>query len=334
MSNTVQFNARTNRPKTWDHLEKARKVPTEYEVLTPNLHWRNRAGSNPFEFHSELPANAWYMKNSRNGRLSHTDWNAFRDPLQIVYRTYNIIQDTKESYVDGVLSEYSEQGHDLQLSREWVEKLATLYAPLRYPLHALQMASSYVVHMAPATSITNCAAFQAADCLRWVSRIAYRTRELSKAYPSMGFSKDERTLWEEHRAWQGFRELLERALIAYDWGESFVAVNAFAKIAIDEACLRQFGIVGQEQGDAMIRLLCDAQLEDSERSRRWTESLIRFALANSSNRAVLADWTSKWRPLAEKAVVDFCEALPNPEIAVKEASLGLRQTWARLGLPS
>jgi toluene monooxygenase system protein E len=339
MSNTQQLSqqttARTVRPKTWEHLERARKVPTEYEILTPNLHWRNRAGLTPFEFHSDLPANVWYTKNSRNSRISHRDWNEFRDPVQLVYRTYNISQDTHESYIDGLLHEYSEQKHDEQLTVEWVKKLATLYAPLRYPLHALQMASSYIVHMAPATSISNCAAFQAADSYRWISRIAYRTRELSKTHPEIGFGEKERQLWEEHSAWQGLRELLERALTAYDWGESFFAVNAFAKIAIDEACLRQFGVVGQQQGDGLIRLLCDAQLQDSERSRRWTESLIRFCLSdNPANEAAVIEWSARWRPLAEQAVAVFCQSLPDPEAITDGAKDGLRQAWERLGLPS
>ncbi|RTZ91856.1 MAG: hypothetical protein DSY92_03575, partial [Planctomycetota bacterium] len=52
-----------------------------------------------------------------------------------------------------------------KLQSERLETLALLYTPGRYPLHALQMGSAYLVQMAPASTIINCAMLQAADQL-------------------------------------------------------------------------------------------------------------------------------------------------------------------------
>jgi toluene monooxygenase system protein E len=266
--------------------------------------------------------NKWYRKHGRETALRHNDWNAFQDPNSLVYRTYNIVQDTQETYVDGLLNEHNEIGYDRRLPSMWVDTLHSLYTPSRYLQHAVQMASAYLVHMAPASSISICAAFQMGDALRWISRIAYRTRELERAFPSYGFARDERQMWEEHAAWQGFRELLEKIMVVYDWDETFFALNAIAKIAIDEACLRQLGGAAQQHGDPLLRLLCDSQLEDSFRSRHWTAALIKLLTEEESNRRVLREWQEKWSVLADAAMTAFCEHLPTGDEALRAARAG------------
>ena len=69
------------------------------------------------------------------------------------------------------------------LTDEWVRFLDRWYAPLRYPVHGLQMLAAYVAQMAPASRVTNCAAFQSADELRRVQRLAYRTAQLGGRRP-------------------------------------------------------------------------------------------------------------------------------------------------------
>jgi hypothetical protein len=119
---------------------------------------------------------------------------------------------------------------------------------------------------------------------------------LAKHHPDKGFGKNERRSWEDDEAWQGFPELM---LVAYDWAETFVALNVVAKPAID-AFLRQLGAAAEKSGDMLLKMLTDAQLRDSERSRRWTTELVRFAQQNDSNQKVIAEWTRKWVPLADK----------------------------------
>ena len=103
--------------------------------------------------------------------------------------------------------------------------LERLYTPRRFLQMALQMGAAYLVQIAPASTITACAGFQDGDEFRWLSRCAYRARELQRAHPSRGFGTTERRSWEEEPAWQGFRELLEKTLATYDWGEHFVAAT-------------------------------------------------------------------------------------------------------------
>ena len=314
--------------KTWSHLAEQRRRPSEYETVSTNLLWSTDDES-PFSLSPDIDMNKWYLKYRNNSPLKHDSWDAFRDPDGIVYRSYNVIQDGQESYVDGLLGEYEKIQHDSRLSTAWINALGRLYTPARYPIHCLQMSSAYLVQIVPASTIENCAIFQAADQLRWVSRIAYRTRELANAYPNSGFIENERAYWEDEPCWQGFRELIERVLATYDWAEHFVALNIVAKPAFDEAFVRQLSQSAQRGDDMLLAQLLAAQWIDSERSRRWTKALVDFARQTEGNSALLADWVSKWTALGNGAIEAYCDALPdNPKAAqvAKEAAEEFRAT--------
>ncbi len=316
--------------KTWSHLAKQRRKPSEYEIVSTNLLW-STDDPTPWALSPEIPMNKWYIKYRNESALRHEDWDAFRDPDQMIYRTYNVMQDGQETYVDGLLEEHSRNEHDSGLSAEWVAALGRLYTPARYPLHALQMGSSYLVQIVPSSTIENCAMFQAADQLRWVSRVAYRTKELADAYPEAGFIERERGYWEDDACWQGFRELMERALATYDWAEHFVALNLVAKPALDEAFIRQLGQSARRNADTLLAQLLDAQWIDSERCRRWTKALVDFARQTDGNDAVLADWVAKWAALGDAAIDAYCAALPDNPDGAEAAKTAAREFRTTLG---
>ncbi len=253
----------------------------------------------------------WYKQYRNQSPLRHADWDAFRDPDEMIYRSYNIVQDGQENYVLGLFDQFNERGHDQMLEADWVRVLAHSYSPTRYVFHALQMGSAYVHQMAPSSTITNCATYTSADHLRWVTHTAYRTRELANAFPNFGFGEQERAIWEQDPRWQGFRELLETALVTWDWAESFTAFFLVAKPAIEEALLVEFGNLARTHGDLLLGLLTQAQMRDAERHRRWVAALVKMALQTAGNREVLMTWYRRWVPIAEAAVTSFCASFPS-----------------------
>jgi toluene monooxygenase system protein E len=253
----------------------------------------------------------WYRRYRNKSPLRHPDWDAFRDPDELIYRTYNIVQDGQENYVQGLFDQFSDRGHDAMLTADWADLLLRCYTPCRYLFHALQMGSAYVHQMAPASTITNCATYTTADHLRWLTHTAYRTCELGQTFPYIGFAAQERSLWENAAHWQGFRELLERALVAWDWGESFTAFMLVIKPAVEETVLVQLGNLARAHDDTLLGLLSQAQMRDAERHRRWTQALVNFALSQDGNRQVLQGWLDKWTPLAARAVDMYCAAFPS-----------------------
>src|SRR5438132_393631 len=145
-------------------------------------------------------------------------------------------------------------------------------------MRALQMSQPDLGALAPASTITNCAAFATGDLLRRVSLIAYRTSQLRAAHPSAGFAEGERQVWENHPDWQPARRALELALVAYDWAECLTAVNLVLRPTLDEMLLHQLGLVAQTSGDHLTWLLLGNLAVDTERSAGWSAALARPAV--------------------------------------------------------
>lgn len=317
--------------KTWSHLAERRRKPSEYEVVSTDLIFNLANPEAPFELDSNIAMAQWFKRYRNAGALTHPDWGAFRDPDEIVYRTYNLLQDGQETYVYGLLDQFSSRGHDAMLAHPWAGTLARLYTPARFLFHALQMGAAYLAHIAPASTILNCAAFQMADSFRWATHTAYRTKELSYTFKDLGFGRDERQHWEQDPAWQGWRRLIEQALVAWDWGESFVALNLVVRPAVEEAVLRGLGQAGRNNGDTLLGLLTDAQLADAQRHHRWAAKLVAMALEQETNRAVIAGWLDKWAPMADEAIEAYCAALPDMPGAGVEASAAARNFRSTIG---
>ncbi|SDG38603.1 toluene monooxygenase system protein E [Pseudomonas benzenivorans] len=318
--------------KTWSHLAARRRKPSEYEIVTTNLHYSTRDTNAPWELDPELFMNRWYKQYRNDSPLKHDDWNAFRDPEEIVYRTYNLMQDGQESYVYGLFDQFNAREHDKSLEKTWAGTLARIYTPARYLFHTLQMGSAYVGQMAPASTITNCTYFQMADSLRWLSHTAYRTKEMSLTFEDKGFGRTERAYWETEPVWQGFRELMEKVLVTWDWAEAFVALNLVAKPAVEESVLRKLGESARHNGDILLGLLTDAQLLDAARHRRWATALVKMALEKDDNREVIKGWIAKWEPLADKAIEAYCGALDDVPGAAEAAIRATREFRSGLGL--
>lgn len=318
--------------KTWSHLADRRRRPSEYEIVSTNLHYSTDNPDCPWELDPNIHMNDWYRKYRNDSPLQHDDWNAFRDPDEVVYRTYNLIQDGQETYVKGLFDQFNDREHDEGLEGDWVKVLAKAYTPARYLYHTVQMGSVYIMQMAPASTITNCAAFQTGDSLRWLSHTAYRTAELAKTHAKAGFGENEREIWEGDGAWQGFRELMEKVLVAWDWGEAFTAVNLVAKPAVEAALLGQLGDAARHNGDTLLGLLSQAQMRDAERHRRWAGALVAMALQKNGNKDVLGKWIKKWQPLADKAIDAYCELIPDSPDAAKTAKKVVADYHKSLGL--
>ena len=318
--------------KTWSHLATRRRKPSEYEIVSANLHYNDKRPDSPYELSPDMFMNTWYKQNTFGTALKHADWNAFRDPEEVVYRTYNLMQDGQETYVFGLFDQFNEREHDKALDPRWAGTLARLYTPARYLFHTLQMASAYVGQVSPASTITNCHYFQMADSLRWLSHTAYRTRELSQVFADKGFGVDERRYWEEDPAWQGFRELMEKALTVWDWGEAIVVLNLVVMPAVEEAVLRRLGEAARHNGDTLLGLLTDAQLIDAARHRRWTAAFVAMALQTPGNLALIQSWIAKWEPLADRAIDAYCAALPDVPGAAEAAKAATRDLRRSLAL--
>jgi toluene monooxygenase system protein E len=292
--------------KTYTRLTTGRRIPTEYELMSTDLHYNY---PRRFELPASNPVIDWYYRNREGSALQARDWDQFADPRSTTYRIYTQLQDGREDVVDGLLREIDETEYDARLDDEWVRFLDRWYSPLRFPVHGLQMLAAYVAQMAPSSRITNCASFQMGDEMRRVQRIAYRTVQLAGPPFDDEAAARQRAAWEEAAAFQPLRELIERALVAYDWGESFIVTNAVIKPRIDRLVNQDIaGTLATANGDPILTSIHFSLDEDAHWHREWTAALIRRIVDdNTANAEVVSGWIEKWSPLASEALEAFAD---------------------------
>lgn len=310
------------RRRTWSAFGDIRKLPSEYEIVTHDTNYTTRKNRDAaLEQNPSSVANLWFLTFRDKSQLRADDWLGFRDPDEMTYRSYVTVQKRQEMVVSGILEEYAAKGRDKELEPGWCRTLATIFTPVRYPLHGLQMCAAYVGQMAPSSYVTNCAAFTAADLLRRVSLVAYRTRELGRTFPETGFATKEREQWEAGPAWQGTRRAVEQALTMYDWAESFAAVNLALRPTLDDVWLRQLGEMARAHDDDQTWLLVSNLELDARRCRRWSVALAQYAIAaRPENAAVLQKWVDVWGARADEAVRGLAQIFATtPEKARSEA---------------
>ncbi|MGO9784153.1 MAG: hypothetical protein ACLPQY_31000 [Streptosporangiaceae bacterium] len=294
--------ARKPRPRrTFSAFGEVRRMPSEYEIVTQGQNWtlrQNRAAT--FEQNPSSPANLWFLTYRENSPLKADNWDAFRDPDALTYRAYVTLQSEAETKVHGVLEAHAGAAPGAGSAA----LLGRLFTPSRYLWHGFQQVEAYIGFMAPSSYITSAAGFATADFLRRVTTIAYRTRELQIAYPDAQIGSAERSRWEGGDGWQPARKAIEYALVSYDWGEAFTALNLVLAPTLDDVLLTQLGRVAQDQGDDLTWLLTSFLAEDARRRGRWSRALADLAVAQRpENRAVLGGWIDRWSALADDAAL-------------------------------
>jgi toluene monooxygenase system protein E len=292
-----QHRAKPTGLKTFSHLATARRIPSDYELVTSALLYYPQKGG----FEVQTPLADWYARYQRGSPLRCDDWEAFVDPRETTYASYVVLQRKREAFVDGLLQRIEDTHHDEQLPCEGRELLERTLPVLRFPFHAFQMMASYVGHMAPSGRIAVVLAFQAADEVRRIQRIAYRMAQLRRVQP--GFGGESKAAWEQERSWQPLRRAVERALVAYDWGEAFVALNVCLKPLVDQLFTLHLPETMVKQNDHILGAICGSLMQDCAWQREWTRALCELAIERrAENRDVLRDWAASWSHPARRAV--------------------------------
>jgi toluene monooxygenase system protein E len=290
--------------KTYWHLLEQRRMPSEYEIVTSKLLCYTGEGFTGKRFELDVPLADWYERFQQGSALTCDSWDMFRDPRETTYTKYTEIQRNKEIFVDAILEEIEASDYDRKLSPQWVKVLSRVVAPLRYPGHGAQMIASYIGQMAPSGRIVIAAALQAADEMRRVQRIAYRVRQLQQHYSD--FALDSKSRWETDTVWQPLRMAVEKLLVCYDWGESFVALNLVLKPLMDELFMVRLSDLALRQGDYLTGQIFYSLNEDCLWHREWSIALTRMLVENNSrNTEAIQGWVTKWYPLTARAVEAF-----------------------------
>ncbi len=281
--------------RTYWHLQGNGRVPSSYEVETTRLLYHPGRG-----FELPTAGGAWYERHQAGSRL-RASFAAFADPRQTTYAKYVRLQHEQEAFADELLRSAAASDYDAGLDREWLAVLGGVLPVLRFPCHGLHMLAAYHGHMAPEGRLVVAFAFTAADELRRIQRIAYRMRQLQELDAELGVHA--RAEWQSHPAWQPLREVIERLLVTYDFGESLVAASVVLAPAFDALFMRQLAKLATRRGDRLFSQLWFSLEHDCHWHRAVTRELIAVAeRERDGNAAVIEEWARSWWPRVRAAL--------------------------------
>ncbi|MFI5298126.1 MAG: hypothetical protein ACHREM_08505 [Polyangiales bacterium] len=301
------------RIKVYSHLAAARRMPTSYEIGTSRLRY---ASSDAHRVRT--PVDEWLGRHQRGSRLTSDAWEEIRDPRDTTYASYVARRSKKEAFIDEVLASIEALARDEALGPAALQLWSEAVAPMRFLWHGFQMCAAYLGQLAPAGRLTVLFAFQMADEVHRIQRIAYRLAQIRRAH--VGFVADGRACWQEHPAWQPMRRLLEDLLVTWDWGEAFVALNLCVKPMLDDLAMRELAGAMSNRGDFLLRELLLSLADDCAWQREWSAAVVTSLLRDrQSNRDAIEGWLGEWSPRCVEAV-DALAAL----ISEAPAALGAR----------
>jgi toluene monooxygenase system protein E len=319
-------------PKTWSLLGEVRRRPSVYEATAAKFNYHFRREPAPFEMDPTAAINQWYLEHREGSPFNVEDWEGFRDPAKLTYSDYVSTQHDRETYLDLLIDHHEAAGSIAKLDKAWVDTLTALLVPLRFPLHVLQMTGLYVAQMAPSAFIINCSNFQAADEMRRIQRLAYLTRLLANEHgDTIAATDTAREPWQSGEAWQPLREVSERMLGVYDWGEAFVLLDLLLKPALDSVVNDSLASLAVANGDEFLALMLSEFQRDTARHQAWATALVQYAVEQDPALVdVIRAWMASWEPLVDAAVAGLADlfeaaAVPLSAADVREAAAQARE---------
>lgn len=318
------------RKKTWSMWQE-RRVPSEYEAVTYKFHNHFRNEPAPFELSENWSLNLFYKQNREGSPFVSAvpDWEGYRDPQALTYRRYIEVQKEREVYCDNLIDEFEARNHYASLAPEWLDFLRDNYLPVRFPGHGLQMSAAYLGQMGPSAFVTNTFYFQMGNEMRRVQRQAYLAQVLAMdcERPDLADSDRTRKTWTEAPQWQGLRELIEKQLCAYDFGEAFASRQLVMRPLFDAVFNHELARIAEANDDRLLSMLHDDfRLHDEAYAVETTKGLVRYATENGEGNAdlLLRAHVEKWTPLAAKAAEGLAGALASAPNADSAEEIGKR----------
>lgn len=284
---------------TYPQLRALGRRPSEYEIASSQLAYHLGR-----DCAVRTPAADWYAAQRAACALRVHDWERFRDPRATTHAKYLELQRARDARADALLASIEATDYGARLSYPWLGVLDRVFAPLRFPVHGLQMLAAYLGAAAPCGRLVVTGLLQAADETRRIERLAHRLGQLQQTNRECGLAS--RTTWEREPGWQPMRALIERLLAVHDWGEAFVAVNAVLKPAFDELFMIDFARLAGAAGDGVLEQLLLVLHEDCAWHGQWSSALTAMLVhEDAANARAMATWVERWKPWAEAAVASL-----------------------------
>jgi hypothetical protein len=298
----------------------------EYEEVTQLLQWHS-----PFHISGDRPSHKVWSDDSTELRC--TDWEAYRTPDKLYYRTYTTRQ-ARAGRTMATAFEFAETDKQLAaVDPARVELLRNVIGPLQYPDWGLCVTHQQTTRFALSSWIAGATSFMMFDELRHAQLYG----RLALAYGELhdGFD-DPRPAWMESLRFQPTRRIIEEIMATLDWAKAIVLADLVVEPLHTAASHSLLTAGSLAAGDGLTPFVCRSIEDDKLRHRESAVAFLRLLCDDEThgdhNRALISEWVADLLPRAYPASTTLLGGDVAPADALSEAMTWIHAQFGEAGI--
>ena len=296
---------------------------SEYEELTRWTQWEA-----PFYFNGPGPNLQVWSDDSTV--LQAGDWNAYRTPDKLYFRTYA----TKQSRAGrAVETAFDFARKDVQLADIDPARVAHLQAvlgPLQYADWGLCVVHQQTTRFALSSWIAGATCFMMFDDLRHAQ--LYGRLAIAYGEHHDGFDNP-RPAWMEQERFQPTRRIVEELLATLDWGKAIVLADLIFEPLNTAAAHALLTAGSLAAGDGLTPFVCRSIEEDKQRHRASAAEFLKLVCTDEQfaaiNRELVNSWVEDLLPRAYAAA----STLAGPSADLSASLAWINEQFTAVGIP-
>jgi hypothetical protein len=299
---------------------------TEYEEVTQLLQWHA-----PYHIDGDRPAHQVWTSDSTQLRCS--DWEAYRAPDKLYYRTYTTRQARAGRSVSTAFR-FAEEAQQLAaVEPRRVELLRQVLGSLQYPDWGLCVVHQHSTRFALSSWIAGATSFMMFDELRHAQM--YGRLALAYGEHHEGFD-DPRPAWMDAERFQPTRRLVEELLADLDWGKAIIVADLLFEpihTSVAHALLTDGSL---QSGDGLTPFVCQSIRDDKLRHRESAVAFLNMVCGDEQhgahNRSLIAGWVQEFLPRVQDAALTLAGSDTDPGPALEEALTWIHEELSPVGI--
>jgi hypothetical protein len=282
----------------WAPSPKGRRL-NEYEEVTQLLQWHG-----PYHIQGDRPAHKVWTDESTELRCS--DWESYRTPDKLYYRTYMTRQARAGRSVATAFEFAQTDGQLTKVDPARVALLRNVIGVLQYPDWGLCVAHQNATRFALSSWIAGATSFMMFDELRHAQLYG----RLAMAYGAQydGFD-DPRPAWMDEPRFQPSRRIIEETMATLDWGKTIVLADLIVEPLLTSAAHTLLTTGSLTAGDGLTPFVCRSIEDDKLRHRESAAAFLRLVCHDpafgDANRELVAAWAGELLPSVHGAAVQL-----------------------------
>ena len=303
----------------------SKKKTTEYEAVTELLQWHA-----PFHIDGHRPSQTVWTDESTV--LQCVDWEAYRSPDKLYYRTYVARQARNDRSVSTAFRYAEESGQLATVDPDHMQLMRRVVGALQYPDWGLCMLHQHITRFAMSSWIAGATSFAMFDQLRHAQ--LYGRLAISYGEVFEGFD-DPRAGWLADPILQPMRRLIEELLTVLDWGKALVIGGVLVEPLFTPTFHALIAGSRGRDGDSLSPFVCQSIEEDKVRHRAsvmaFVDMMARDPQNGDVNRGLIATWAEEWLPRVLDAALTLADGDAGIIAVIESAHTRVQQSLALIG---